>query len=323
MDISIIWPYMDINIFIPPTLSGHWLPRSGIPLGRLQSLDRKKTTGLQRGGTGIAVAGTGLAPQQFVMRLSVAQRMSFFLFLLVLVCVFSPRPAQADWLVLRSGELVETRGPWVAEDKVILFTSKGGLYSSVPLPSVDLESSRETTARGGASGSRGTPAVAREKAKKAPVLVLVDGDVARWTAAEPSSVTNGDGSTVAGARVPSSDSLERRPAGQTNARLSSAVVDWRSHDLEPGGVSISGRLQNKGDRTTVGMSVTILLTNAEGVVMAEAPARLSARALGPGSRAVFQVDFPRVGFFSRVDFVVEGIDLESTASREPDDVDSL
>jgi hypothetical protein len=249
--------------------------------------------------------------------------MSFFLFLLVLVCAFSPRPAQADWLVLKSGELVETRGPWVAEGEVILFTSKGGLYSSVPSPSVDLESSRETSARGVARGGRGTPAVGRKNAKKTPVLVLVDGDVAQWTEAGPSSATNGDGTTVAGARVPSSDSLERRPAGQTSDGLSTSVADWRSHDLEPTGVSISGRIQNQGDRTTAGMSVTIFLTDAEGAVIAEATASLSARALAPGSRALFQASFPRVIFFSRVDFVVEGIDLESTATREPDDVDAF
>lgn len=248
--------------------------------------------------------------------------MAFFLFFLVLVCAFPAGLAYADWLVLSSGERVETRGPWVTEGEVILFTSMGGLYSSVPLPSVDLESSRETTARGVASGGRGAPAIEPEKAKKAPVLVLVDGDVSRWTGAEP-TVTNGYGTTVAGARVPSSDSLERRPAGQTSAGLSTAVLDWRSHDLEPGGVSISGRIQNKGDRTTAGMSVTIRLTDAEGVVIAEAPASLSARALAPGSRAVFEASFPRVIFFSRVDFVVEGRDLQSTANREPDDAEPL
>src|SRR5262249_20199399 len=54
---------------------------------------------------------------------------------------------QADWLVLRSGDQVETRGEWKVEGPKVVFTSTRGVLSSVRASEVDVDASRALTAK--------------------------------------------------------------------------------------------------------------------------------------------------------------------------------
>lgn len=56
------------------------------------------------------------------------------------------RPAAADWLITLEGELIETRGPWTIEEKVLTYTDAAGEEHRLDLAGVDLEASEETTA---------------------------------------------------------------------------------------------------------------------------------------------------------------------------------
>ncbi len=87
--------------------------------------------------------------------------------------------AHGDWLVLTSGEAIETKGAWTVQGSKVVFTSKGGVLSSVRASEVNVDSSRALTAK----KSEATKVVASAPApKQAPVLVLTDKDFSKAVA---------------------------------------------------------------------------------------------------------------------------------------------
>lgn len=52
----------------------------------------------------------------------------------------------ADWLVLRSGQRIETRGAWEVRGRQVVFTSRTGVLQALPLADVDIDASRNATA---------------------------------------------------------------------------------------------------------------------------------------------------------------------------------
>lgn len=56
--------------------------------------------------------------------------------------VWTPAPAEADWLSLRDGGLLETKGPWREKGKMIVYTAPTGPLMSVRASEVDLEMSK-------------------------------------------------------------------------------------------------------------------------------------------------------------------------------------
>ena len=64
---------------------------------------------------------------------------------MILLLVAAQAPLHADWLVLTSGERIETRGAWELKSNAVLFTSMRGQFSSVQAGDVDVEASRKLT----------------------------------------------------------------------------------------------------------------------------------------------------------------------------------
>ena len=62
--------------------------------------------------------------------------------------------AQADWLVTRAGERIETEGSWQVKGRMVVFTRPGGTLASMRLSEVDLDASREATARAAEAAAR-------------------------------------------------------------------------------------------------------------------------------------------------------------------------
>lgn len=89
---------------------------------------------------------------------------------------------QADWLVMRDGARVETRGPWQVKGGQVIFTQPNGTLSTLRLRDVDVEASRALTERPPAPPP--APAAA-ETAKKEPVMVITDREVQRSSAPVP------------------------------------------------------------------------------------------------------------------------------------------
>jgi glutaredoxin len=116
-------------------------------------------------------------------------------------------PAAADWLVLRDGGKVETRGPWRERGKLVVFTDAEGVLRSLRAADVDLEASGEATARAAAPAPKAPPPARRE-----PVLVLTDDQVAHVPPEEMAAEAPAVEERPAGpAREPTAASQPRRP----------------------------------------------------------------------------------------------------------------
>lgn len=67
-------------------------------------------------------------------------------FLAAVLALASGGALHADWLVLRSGQRIETKGAWEVRGRQVVFTSRTGVLQALPLADVDVEASRKTTA---------------------------------------------------------------------------------------------------------------------------------------------------------------------------------
>lgn len=65
--------------------------------------------------------------------------------LLLLGAVAFSGAVSADWIVLKSGVRIETKGPWTLRGKMVQFTSRQGRLQALPLDEVDLAASQNAT----------------------------------------------------------------------------------------------------------------------------------------------------------------------------------
>ncbi len=61
---------------------------------------------------------------------------------LFLGAAWTTTPSAADWLVLTTGEQIETRGSWEVKEPRVLFTNRTGQYISIDLTDVDVAASK-------------------------------------------------------------------------------------------------------------------------------------------------------------------------------------
>ncbi len=104
-------------------------------------------------------------------------------FLFLLAAPFS----SADWLVVRDGGQIETRGAWKVEGRTVVFTDTQGTVRSLQLEDVDLEASEEAT-----EAAKNPPPPRDEKAaqaepQKESVMTLTDADVSHREASGPAA----------------------------------------------------------------------------------------------------------------------------------------
>lgn len=90
-----------------------------------------------------------------------------------------PGGLRADWLVLRDGARVETRGPWQVKAGQVIFTQTNGTLSSLRLRDVDLEASRTLTEQ----PAPAAPEPEKPAAPKEPVMVITDREIQRSSSA--------------------------------------------------------------------------------------------------------------------------------------------
>lgn len=89
-------------------------------------------------------------------------------------------PAGADWLVLRTGERAETKGPWKVKGKLVVFTSPKGTLASLRLADVDLAASERATADAKAQAEK-PPEPPPPPPRRESVRTLTDADFASKT----------------------------------------------------------------------------------------------------------------------------------------------
>jgi hypothetical protein len=254
--------------------------------------------------------------------IAASTRHAFLSLVLVLVAAGSGSSAHADWLVLSSGESVETKGAWTLQGPKVIFTTTRGVLSSVRASEVNVDASRALTVKKQEDASRVAAAPAAAP-KPAPVLVLTDKDFAKKpaAAADGAAAVAGaasDGAAAGGAAaahspemvVPTADSLETRVAHQMPGPPSLRVTHWSARPTGEDQISIFGEVQNVGARVTAGVDVGVTLIDSEGRRIGSTEAVISSTALMPQAQADFEAKFDASANFAMVQFALKTVEIE-------------
>lgn len=206
------------------------------------------------------------------------RRLLTLAFATAILMVSGGRPLAAEWLVLKDGREIETKGAWTVDGRRITFTAMNGTFSAIRTETVDLEKSRER--------NEPAPAAVEPPAKvKEPGLVIRQSDI---------------GTT----RLPDRSTGEEVEAPQDEAgRI--AVVEW-DEVVVPSGTRIEGRLRNDTESTYLALVVTAELLDDNGQELAQARAKLEKNWIGRGEILRFRADFENVIAFDTVRFEVDG-----------------
>lgn len=207
--------------------------------------------------------------------------------------------AQADWLMLRNGSRVETRGPWQVKGKLVVFTYPNGSLTSLRAEEVDLDASSRATTQAQA------PAATAPAEKPKAVVVLTDADV------EHVSDAGGEPSTAepAGRPAPAADQ-----AASDDGKI--RVAQWEQGNLAEG-IEIKGTVRNDSRDVATSVTLAVILYDENGKQIGRSPAILTATDLPPAQLADFQASFPTVSKFASVKFEAQGLFLKA-APTSPD-----
>jgi hypothetical protein len=227
-------------------------------------------------------------------------------------------PARGDWLVLRDGSQVETKGAWTVEGKLVQFTLPTGALASLRLSEVDLEASDRRTAAAAKAAQRAARPAPTER-KKA-VFVLTDADVSHPPSPGDQPAAEGEtAATVAGTAAPAAPGAV-------------AVTAWEQLDAADGnGLEIRGTVRNQGTSPVAGLEIEAIVYDVDGKVLVTQSGQVSAGALAPGRPANFRVSLPGVFTFGAVQFRLDhetlsvggqGEERQPGAEEEEEEVDS-
>lgn len=216
---------------------------------------------------------------------------------LLVAAALAAAPAAADWLVMKDGGRIETKGPWKVEGRRILFTQPNGTLSALRADEVDLDQSAAVTASEAEAARRAAePAPEPEPAvRKAPVLRLTEQDI-------PPSPGAGDEEAPAG-------SEESTP---TTSGLSVASWEKVRNDSNDG-IEIFGTIRNSGTNNITSPSIMVMIYGDDGGLMATNEGTINAGAITPGQSANFRVAFPGIPDFASVKFDVQGRGFRTNA----------
>jgi hypothetical protein len=222
------------------------------------------------------------------------------LFGLLVAVSAAASPAAADWLQMRDGSRIQTKGAWQVRGAQIAFTLPNGTLAAVRAADVDLEASERLTAE--ARAPKPAPA-ATPTARREPVLVLTDEDLAPAprapapTAPVAASPTPPDGAPApAPAATPA-------PTGDAAAGLE--VLTWSSeYNLDANASVLSGTVRNTGTTLAYDLGVVVSTFDADGELLTRSDAQVSPPGLAPGRTGTFRVSFPGSMRIERAEFAL-------------------
>jgi len=222
-------------------------------------------------------------------------------------------PSLADWLILKDGSRVETKGGWEVKGPMVVFHLANGTFSSLRLDSVDLQASEAATVE--AKKPKPEPEV---KEAREPVLVLTDADVGH-VVPEPLQPTLEEDSGEA-ANQP--EAVTPGEAGRTPQGFAQPdrvqVLDWDEVQSE-NGIAFEGSIRNISAAVVGDVSLEVFLEDDEGELLRSRMAILGATALRPGGHTRFRADFPGTFGYSDVRFEVSHVALDTSSRSESDD----
>lgn len=181
-------------------------------------------------------------------------------------------PALADRLVTSDGSVIEVRGPWKVQGRLVVFELPGGQLASLQLGEVDLEASRAASTRTEAPAVK--PRASRPP-EKAATFVLTDADVRRMPPPGGS------------AEEPAANGSEEGEPPDEGQRL--AVGSWRE-TTDSDGVVITGELVNQSPDIAAGIQLAVLFYDREDQLLTTSLASVTAKMLKPGQRARFRAE---------------------------------
>lgn len=192
----------------------------------------------------------------------------------------------ADWLVLKDGTRIETRGEWRIKGGLVVFSQMNGSLGSLRAREVDLDASALATAKAKEPTPLATPSPPRT-----PVLVLTEKEIP--------PVRQGAGEAEPGASAASADG--QPPAEAPSEPLE--VAEWQRSDLpNNAGTELIGTVRNRGEALVTGATIAVSLYDEAGGLLVSETADLGPTAIAPGQTASFQVQFPGLLNFAEVRF---------------------
>ena len=234
---------------------------------------------------------------------------------------FSSGSASADWLVMRDGARLETKGAWKVDGRRVLFTMPNGTLSTVRTDEVDLDQSALATTQ--AREAPVAPAAAA-KEKKEPVLRLTEKDIPPVGAAAMAAA-NGEGGEA---------TKEGEGKGEVASPLE--VISWEKTENATGdGLEIFGTIKNGGTNIITTPTLLVAIYDADGGLLASVDGEVNSPQILPGKTANFRVAIPGVPDFASVKFDAQGrgykprvenagvdetepLELEETEEMEPE-----
>jgi hypothetical protein len=211
---------------------------------------------------------------------------------LLVAAALAASPAAADWLVMKDGGRIETKGAWKVEGRRILFTQTNGTLSALRTDEVDLDQSAAATAAEVEAARRAAepaaPPAAAERPE--PILRLTEKDIPP----SPEAGVVGDGATTA-------DGAEATPASDLS------VASWEKvQNATADGIEIFGTIRNSGSNNITSPSIMVMIYGQDGGLLATNEGTINAGMIAAGQSANFRVAFPGIPDFASVKFDVQG-----------------
>jgi hypothetical protein len=209
---------------------------------------------------------------------------------LLVAAALAAAPAAADWLVMKDGGRIETKGSWKVEGRRVLFTQPNGTLSVLKLDEVDLDQSAAVTAAEVEAARKAAEPEPEAPARRAPVLRLTEKDI------PPSPEAGGEEGAPAAAA-----GAEAAPASDL------AVASWEKvQNASADGIEIFGTIRNSGTNNITSPSVMVMIYGQDGGLLATNEGTINSGMIAPGQSANFRVAFPGVPDFASVKFDVQG-----------------
>lgn len=198
-------------------------------------------------------------------------------------------PAAADWLVMKDGSRLETRGVWKVDGRRVVFTLPNGTLSAIRTDEIDLDASAAATAQAveAAQAAAAPPPAPRPLGE--PILRLTEKDIPPMTGAGSEPAAEGE---------------EAEGAPQV-AGLQ--VANWEKVQAAGGeGVEIFGSIRNSGTVNVTSPSILVMIYGEDGGLLATNEGTINGGAIAPGGSVNFRVAFPGLPDFTSAKFDVQG-----------------
>lgn len=218
---------------------------------------------------------------------------------------FGASPAGADWLVLKDGSRVETRGQCRVDGRLVVFTGTDGKLSSLRSDDLDLAASRRVTEE--AKSPIATTPTPPPPVRKA-VRRLTNADIPQGRQPE-----TGSADSTGGESAPASEAESQSATDRSSAAELIVVASEERSDPIGGHVVVTGTLANASSDMATAVRLTVRLFGPEGGVLAEREATLDRSALPPGEDTDFRAEFPSVFAAFAVTFQPSAVMLLSGA----------